>query len=114
MRMVPILLALSLSTPVYAENSLAFSVTNRSQQAITCAEINDDPPQGPEVVKRWVLGFWSGLNAAETSSGGGFVGFQTTPEGVYSEVRRFCKSNPEVMVQQAAYAVRYDMKSRGQ
>lgn len=114
MRMVPVLLALSLATPASAENSLAFSVTNRSQQAVTCAEINDDPPQGPEVVKRWVLGFWSGLNAAETSSGGGFVGFKSTAEGVYSEVRRFCKSNPDVMVQQAAYAVRYDMKSKGQ
>ena len=114
MRLVSVLLALSLSTPVSAANSWSFSVTNRSQQAVTCAEINDDPPQGPEVVKRWVLGFWSGLNAAETSSGGGYVGSKTTPEDAYSEVRRFCKSNPEVKVEQATYAVRYDMKSKGQ
>lgn len=114
MRMVPVLLALSLSPPVSAQNSLSFSVTNRSQQPLTCAEINDEPAEGPEEVKRWVLGFWSGLNSAERSTGGGFVGATKKSTGVYSAFRKFCNSNPDVYIEQAAFAVRYDMKSKGQ
>lgn len=114
MRMVPILIALSLSAPVSAQKSLSFVVTNRSQQPLTCAEINGEPPEGPVEVRRWVLGFWSGLNAAEKTSGGGFVGATTNSAGVYSAVRQFCKSNPEVALEQATFAARYDMKSKGQ
>ena len=114
MRLVSVLLVLSLSTPASAENSWSFSVTNHSRQPLTCAEIKDEPPQGPEEVRRWILGYWSGLNSAESSSGGGFVGANRTPEEIYTEVRRFCKSNPDVYIEQAAFAVRYDMKNRGQ
>jgi hypothetical protein len=111
--MVPVLLALALSGPISAQNSLSFSVLTHADRPFTCGDINNSSPREPEVVKHWIRGFWSGLNSAERSSGGGFVGSKLNAAGVYEEVKLYCQSHPSQLLEQATFAVRLKAKSSG-
>jgi hypothetical protein len=69
----------------------------RNGAPFVCADLNDVGAKPNEVVGSWILGFWSGLNAANNA----LVGDGTTANGVIGEVKLYCTSHPSVGLAQA-------------
>lgn len=55
------------------------------------------------VMNSWILGFWTGLNAANTLSHR--IGRSTDSEGVLGEVRLYCTSHPSEAILMATAEV---------
>lgn len=89
------LLALVCSTQANADQTL-FGPTRNGVQ-IVCADLNDSGLSATGMVGTWILGFWSGLNAAKNAH----VGDSTTASGVVGEVKLYCSSHPSISLAQA-------------
>jgi hypothetical protein len=50
--------------------------------------------------KTWILGFWSGLNAAADKAN--FVGIDTDPPAILAEIALICAKSPSMKLQDAA------------
>jgi len=62
-----------------------------------CADLNEMGVNTTDTIGSWILGFWSGLNAANDA----LVGDRTTANGVIGEVKLHCASHPSVSLPQA-------------
>jgi len=89
------LFALVCATQVNAEQTL-FGPTRNGVQMV-CADVNDLGVTATDLVGTWILGFWSGLNAAKNAR----VGDGTTANGVVGEVKLYCSTHPSVSLPQA-------------
>ena len=89
------LLALVCATQTNADQTL-FGPTRNGVQ-IVCADVNDVGLTASGMVGTWILGFWSGLNAAKNAH----VGDGTTASGVVGEVKLYCSAHPSVNLAQA-------------
>ena len=89
------LFALFCAAQVDAEQTLFGPTRNGAQ--IVCADLNDAGVTASDLVGTWILGFWSGLNAAKN----GRVGDGTTASGVVGEVKLYCSTHPSVSLAQA-------------
>jgi len=89
------LFALVLATQANAEQTL-FGPTRNGVQMV-CADVNDAGVTATDLVGTWILGFWSGLNAAKNAR----VGDGTTANGVVGEVKLYCSAHPSVTLAQA-------------
>lgn len=69
----------------------------RSGVQIVCADVNELGVNQSDLVGTWILGFWSGLNAAKNAR----VGDSTTASGVVGEVKLYCSGHPSVTLPQA-------------
>ena len=56
----------------------------------------------------WILGFWSGLNYANTRT----VGQHTDGEGIITEVRKACATRPSITLVGATFTVYSEMASK--
>jgi hypothetical protein len=56
----------------------------------------------------WILGFWSGLNYANTRT----VGQRTDGEGIITEVRKACATRPSMTLVGATFTVYSEMASK--
>src|SRR5215472_10460573 len=90
------LLALLCATQANSDQML-FGPT-RNGVEIVCADVNDMKVTSADLLGTWILGFWSGLNAAKN----GRVGSNTTAAGVVGEVRLYCSNHPSASLAQAA------------
>ena len=87
--------ALVWATQVSADQTL-FGPTRNGVQLV-CADVSDAKITATDLVGTWVLGFWSGLNAAKNAR----VGDSTTASGLIGEVKLYCSSHPSVSLAQA-------------
>lgn len=78
----------------------------RNGAAFVCADLNDVGAKPNDTVGSWILGFWSGLNAANDA----LVGDGTTANGVIGEVKLYCTSHPSVGLAQATFDTYTAMK----
>ena len=89
-------LALLVSAPpASAEQTLFGPMRNGAQ--FVCADLNEVGATTHDTIGYWILGFWSGLNAANDA----LVGDGTTANGVIGEVKLYCLSHPSVGLAQA-------------
>lgn len=95
MRRWILLAALLLAGPVHAEQTLFGPMRNGAQ--FVCADLNELGASTTDTIGYWILGFWSGLNAANDA----LVGDGTTANGVIGEVKLYCTSHPSVSLPQA-------------
>lgn len=89
------LAALLCTTPAGAEQTLFAPMRNGA--SIVCADVTEVPITTTSATGYWVLGFWSGLNAANDA----LVGDSTTASGVIGEVKLYCASHPSISLPQA-------------
>ena len=99
------LLALFSSAQANADQTL-FGPTRNGVQ-IVCADMNDAGLTATSMVGTWILGFWSGLNAARNAH----VGDSTTASGVVGEVKLYCSAHPSVSLAQATLDTYSAMRS---
>lgn len=97
MRRWILLAALFSSTAAHGEQKLFGPMRNGAQ--FVCADLNEVGASTTDTIGYWILGFWSGLNAANDA----LVGDQTTANGVIGEVKLYCTSHPAVILPQAAF-----------
>ena len=71
----------------------------RNGEPVVCADINAISARADDTVGLWILGFWSGMNAANHA----LVGDGTTASGVIGEVKLYCTSHPSVDLPQATF-----------
>jgi hypothetical protein len=88
-------LVLLWAAPSSAEQTMFGPMRNGAQ--FVCADLNEVGASTTDTVGYWILGFWSGLNAANDS----LVGDGTTAIGVIGEVKLYCTSHPSVGLPQA-------------
>jgi hypothetical protein len=103
------LFALLTATQANADQTI-FGPTRNGVQ-IVCADVNDLGVTTSDLIGTWILGFWSGLNAAKNAR----VGDATTGSGVVGEVKLYCSSHPSVSLPQATldtYAAIRGLQSR--
>jgi len=89
------LVALLTATHAQADQTI-FGPTRNGVQ-IVCADVNELQVTASDLIGTWILGFWSGLNAAKNAR----VGDITTASGVVGEVKLYCSSHPSVTLTQA-------------
>ena len=89
------LAALLWTVPAQADQTLFAPM--RNGQALVCADLTDVGVSTSSTIGYWILGFWSGLNAAKDAR----VGDETTASGVIGEVKLYCASHPSVTLPQA-------------
>src|SRR5579864_640223 len=99
------LLALLCAAQASADQTL-FGPTRNGVQ-IVCADVNDTGLTATSMVGTWILGFWSGLNAAKNAR----VGDGTTASGVVGEVKLYCSAHPSVSLAQATLDAYSAMRS---
>lgn len=99
------LLALVCASQANADQTL-FGPTRNGVQ-IVCADVSDAGLTPTGMVGTWILGFWSGLNAAKNAR----VGDGTTASGVVGEVRLYCSTHPSVSLPQATLDTYSAMRS---
>jgi len=95
MRRWILLAALLLPAPAHAEQTLFGPMRNGAQ--FVCADLNETGASTTDTIGYWILGFWSGLNAANDA----LVGDGTTANGVIGEVKLYCTGHPSVSLPQA-------------
>ena len=95
MRQWILLAALLFPVPAHAEQTLFGPMRNGAQ--FVCADLNEVGASTTDTIGYWILGFWSGLNAANDA----LVGDGTTANGVIGEVKLYCTSHPSVSLPQA-------------
>ena len=86
---------LAWAAPSAAEQTLFGPMRNGSQ--FVCADLNELGASTTDPIAYWILGFWSGLNAANN----GLVGDGTTPNGIIGEVKLYCTAHPSITLPQA-------------
>lgn len=91
------LLAAALLSPVPAQAEQTLFGPMRNGAQFVCADLNEVGASTTDTIGYWVLGFWSGLNAANN----GLVGDGTTANGVIGEVKLYCTSHPSISLPQA-------------
>ena len=89
------LVLLACAAPGAAEQTLFGPMRNGAQ--FVCADLNEVGATPSSAIGYWILGFWSGLNAANDA----LVGDGTTANGVIGEVKLYCSSHPAVSLPQA-------------
>lgn len=99
------LFAVLLATQAKADDTI-FGPTRNGVQ-IVCADINDLHGMSGDMVATWILGFWSGLNAAKSAR----VGDGRTASGVVGEVKLYCSTHPSVSLAQATLDTYVAMRS---
>ena len=99
------LLALVCTTQANADQTL-FGPT-RNGVEIVCADVNEEGLTAVGMVGTWILGFWSGLNAAKNAH----VGDGTTASGVVGEVKLYCSAHPSVGLAQATLDTYWAMRN---
>ncbi len=104
MRMIISLLVLASATSANADERM-FGLT-RNGEPIVCADVNGTPAKTDDTVGVWILGFWSGLNAANRA----LVGDSTTASGVIGEVKLYCTTHPSLGLAQATFDTYAAMK----
>ncbi len=97
MRLLPGLLVLLFSTTASADQTM-FGPTRNGAQFV-CADLNELGVTPGDRVGGWILGFWSGMNAAKDA----LVGDATTANGVLGEVKLYCSAHPSVSLPQATF-----------
>ncbi|KQM57299.1 MULTISPECIES: hypothetical protein [unclassified Sphingomonas] len=102
---------LSLSVPAAGQAARTFPIL-RAGQPVVCADLNDGDQDLREVMRQWIIGFWSGMNVGERAQAGS-VGRNTSASGVFGEIALFCKSHPSMLIDQATFAVRERMRKAG-
>ena len=93
--------ALIWAMPANADQKMFGPMRNGSQ--FVCADLNEVGASTTDTIGYWILGFWSGVNAANDA----LVGDSTTANGVIGEVKLYCVGHPSVSLPQAtldAYA----------
>jgi hypothetical protein len=98
------LAALLCATPVEAEQTLFGPL--RNGVPFVCADLTELGATSSSTIGYWILGFWSGLNAANDA----LVGDSTTANGVVGEVMLYCASHPSVSLPQATLDTYVAMK----
>jgi len=93
------------AAPVHADQTLFGPM--RNGQPFVCADLTEVGASTTSTIGYWVLGFWSGLNAAKDAR----VGDETTANGVIGEVKLYCASHPSVSLPQATLDT-YDAMKR--
>jgi hypothetical protein len=91
------LAALLVAAPANADQTMFGPSRNGSP--IVCADLNDIGAKPSDTVGSWILGFWSGLNAANNA----LVGDATTASGIVGEVKLYCTAHPSVGLAQATF-----------
>ena len=104
MRRWIVLAALLWTVPAQADQTL-FGPTRGGDQFV-CADLTEVGVNATSTIGYWILGFWSGLNAANN----GLVGEATTASGVIGEVKLYCASHPSVDLPQATLDTYLTMK----
>lgn len=79
---------------------------SRNGAPFVCADLNDIGAKPGDTIGSWILGFWSGLNAANNA----LVGEATTASGVVGEVKLYCTAHPSVGLAQATFDTYAAMK----
>lgn len=109
--MKKIILVLTLvSASAASADEKMFGLT-RNGEPMVCADVSTISAKADDTVGLWILGFWSGMNAANHA----LVGDGTTASGVIGEVKLYCASHPSVDLPQATfdtYAVMRKSKKR--
>ena len=83
------------AAPASADQTMFGPMRNGAQ--FVCADLNEVGASPTGTIGYWILGFWSGLNAANDA----LVGDSTTANGVVGEVKLYCASHPSVGLPQA-------------
>jgi hypothetical protein len=104
MRALVPLLVLAFSTSAAGEERM-FGLT-RNGEPIVCADVNGTAAKTDDMVGVWILGFWSGLNAANHA----LVGDNSSASGVIGEVKLYCAGHPSLGIAQAAFDTYAAMK----
>jgi hypothetical protein len=104
MRGLIALAALLCATSASAEEKLFAPMRNGAE--FVCADLNEVGASTTDTIGYWILGFWSGLNAANDA----LTGDQTTANGVVGEVKLYCSSHPSVGLSQATFSTYAAMK----
>lgn len=99
--------ALSLMVAVPASADQTIFAPMRGGVEIVCADVPEIDAATTAKVNYWILGFWSGLNAAKN----GLVGDSTTTNGVIGEVKLYCTSHPSMGLAQATLDTYANMKA---
>jgi len=89
--------ALALMSAVPASAEQALFAPMRNGEEVVCADVPEIDTATTAKVNYWILGFWSGLNAARK----GLVGDSTTASGVIGEVKLYCTTHPSLGLAQA-------------
>lgn len=97
MRALISLLVLVFSASASGEERM-FGLT-RNGEPIVCADVNGTQAKTDDTVGVWILGFWSGLNAANHA----LVADNTTASGVIGEVKLYCAGHPSLSIAQATF-----------
>jgi hypothetical protein len=83
------------AAPGNAEQTMFGPMRNGAQ--FVCADLNEVGASTTDPIGYWILGFWSGLNAANDA----LVGDGTTANGVIGEVKLYCAGHPATSLPQA-------------
>jgi hypothetical protein len=98
-------LAVAVTMPASADQTIFGPM--RSGVEIVCADVPELDAATTGRMNYWILGFWSGLNAAKN----GLVGESTTASGVIGEVKLYCTSHPSMGLAQATMDTYTNMKA---
>jgi len=96
---------LSCAVPVNAHQQTVFGPMRNGAQFV-CADLNEVGASTTDTIGYWILGFWSGLNAANDA----LVGDATTANGVIGEVRLYCSAHPAIGLAQATLDTYSELK----
>lgn len=92
-----------------AEGSEAYVFTPQvAGREASCATALQRGDRFDNSTRTWVLGFWSGLNAAD----GAIVGSDTDTNGVMAEVEKKCREEPSLSVMNGVYMTYDEMRKR--
>lgn len=88
---------LLISKPSFGETVTAWSFGSGNS---SCASWTMQNPLENLQIEEWILGFWTGMNAANQMDHS--VGSKTDSYGVIGEVENICNSNPSEIILNAA------------
>ena len=98
------LAALLCAAPAHSDQTLFAPMRNGAQ--LVCADLNEVGASTTDTIGYWILGFWSGLNAANDA----LVGDATTANGIIGEVKLYCAGHPALSLPQATLDTYVAMK----
>lgn len=108
------LLAGLLAAPVIAEDPIVYSPLKNGQRFV-CADLTEGNVNDSNQIRQYVLGYWSGFNAANSfnSLPGVDVGATTSANGVFGEIKLYCARNPSMDIPTAVLSTYLRFKRSG-
>lgn len=108
------LLAGLIGSSAIAEDPIVYSPL-KNGQTFVCADLTASNVNDSNQIRQYVLGYWSGFNAANSynSLPGVDVGATTSVNGIFGEIKLYCARNPSMDIPTAVLSTYLKFKRSG-